>query len=572
MRFRRVACPRFFAVLVLAAFWLGASPGWCQTPPVPATSPVPHPPESASLEERLQQLEQMNRKLLDQLDASEKRHDRAIHELRQQLDAVRQSGSSPVDIESTTLGEMAAPESPPVPAGNANPPVAPATRGAGTNAGAGEEILGGSASTAPAAAQPSSRFNMPAAVPDLRAQARFGPGFEVRTPDDEYSFQFHNLTQVDYRGYLQSAHSDPTTTRFDSTFGIPREWSIFGGRLTKPFEYYVVPSFGFDNVNLLDAFLNVRFDDRFQLKIGRYKTPFTYEYYNGPINGLIIPERSLFFNNYGLNREIGIMLWGQWFQKRIDYAVGIFNNNRNGYVSRDSQEDIAALVNFRPFATWLDTPLENLNFGGSIDAGNEFGLPIPPTLRTNVPTTGNGFFGVPFLAFNPNVIESGYRVLWDLHAAYYYRHLSLIAEWASGFSDYAFTSQPQQRTHLPVGSYFVQAGYFLTGETVANRGTLKPLRNFDLRPGKFGLGAIELGARISTLDIGQEIFTHGLANPDLWTNNLYTIDVGVNWYWTQYIKCYLGWQHAVFGQPVLLDPGRYQLTSDLLWTRFQISF
>ena len=32
--------------------------------------------------------------------------------------------------------------------------------------------------------------------------------------------------------------------------------------MTKPFEYYVAPSLGFDNVNLLDAFLNIHFDDR----------------------------------------------------------------------------------------------------------------------------------------------------------------------------------------------------------------------------------------------------------------------------------------------------------------------
>ena len=50
------------------------------------------------------------------------------------------------------------------------------------------------------------------------------------------------------------------------------------------------------------------------------------------------------------------------------------------------------------------------------------------------------------------------------------------------------------------------AGYFLTGETVSSRGILKPLRNFDVRPGKRGLGAIELIGRYNYLNIGHQVF------------------------------------------------------------------
>ena len=46
----------------------------------------------------------------------------------------------------------------------------------------------------------------------------------------------------------------------------------------------------------------------------------------------------------------------------------------------------------------------------------------------------------------------------------------------------------------------------------------------------------------------------------------------MNWYWTQYLKVYIGWQHAVFGDPVLFAPGRMQKTSDQFWLRFQIYF
>ena len=85
-------------------------------------------------------------------------------------------------------------------------------------------------------------------------------------------------------------------------------------------------------------------------------------------------------------------------------------------------------------------------------------------------------------------------------------------------------------------------------------------------------GPSSWSARYNYLNIGEQVFTAGLADPNLWTNQLYTTDLGVNWYWTQYIKVYIGWQHAGFGNPVLFAPGRLQTTSDQFWLRFQIFF
>ena len=47
------------------------------------------------------------------------------------------------------------------------------------------------------------------------------------------------------------------------------------------------------------------------------------------------------------------------------------------------------------------------------------------------------------------------------------------------------------RSRLPIDGYFVQAAYLLTGETINERTVVDPIRRFDLRPGRFGLGAFE---------------------------------------------------------------------------------
>ena len=298
----------------------------------------------------------------------------------------------------------------------------------------------------------------------------------------------------------------------------------------------------------------------------------------------------MFYNNFGPGRDTGAMAWGTLFDTRIGYAVGIFNGFRNGVIDTNDFKDVDATLNFRPFVLWDDSWLQHLNVGGSVSAGiadNALTATTGQVLRTSANFSGGtqSDLGPEFFVFNNNVREFGFRAFWDLHVAYYYRHLSLIAEWQSGFENYgtavgkavaSSTSQvhttPTSLVHVPIQSYYVMAGYFVTGETASSRGVLKPIRDFDLRKGKFGLGALELYARFNPLNMGNQVFTGGLADPNLWTNNLYTIDLGVNWYWTQYIKVTLGWQHAEFGSPVTIAPNKFQKTSNEAILRMQFYF
>src|SRR5881227_175013 len=104
---------------------------------------------------------------------------------------------------------------------------------------------------------------------------------------------------------------------------------------------------------------------------------------------------------------------------------------------------------------------------------------------------------------------------WDVHAAWFYRQLSLIGEWQSGYQDYANTASPASLTRhirVPVQSYYVTASYLLTGETRSSVGIVKPCHPFSLRPSEFGLGAWELFGRYNAMDIGSSVFSFGLAD------------------------------------------------------------
>jgi phosphate-selective porin OprO/OprP len=414
---------------------------------------------------------------------------------------------------------------------------------------------------------------------NLPIKARYNwdnDGFILSTMDDEFTLGIRAMSQVEARIYQQ-----PNQFPVSSGFYNPRTRVYFEGHFTRPIQYEFSFQNTFDSVGLLDAYLNFNYDSRFQIRIGRYKTPFTYEFYRVHVWHLLAPERSLFANNYEGNRRFGLMGWGTLFDQRIEYAVGTFNTQRNSFQAFDSRQDVMAFLNFKPFYNREEGfLLRDLQFGGSVDAGNEDQPTVPAVLRTNSAPSAAGLENgavnaatLPFLAFNSGVMERGQRALWELHAAYYYGGLSLLGAWEGGYEGYSVgTNGPSHR--IPIGGWFAQAGYILTGETLRDRTLIEPLRPFDLRPGRFGLGALEITARYSLLDLDKRVFTAGLADPNAWTNRAQMTDVGFNWYLNKFVKVYADWEHAMFGNPVVYNTrtGGRQLTSDLFWLRFQVYF
>jgi phosphate-selective porin OprO/OprP len=399
-------------------------------------------------------------------------------------------------------------------------------------------------------------------------------GFKWTTTDGEYSLGVRGMTQLDARVYGQ-----PGSPFAQNGFYNPRTRVYFEGHLTQPIQYEFSFQNTFDTVALLDAYVNFNYDERFQVRIGRYKTPFTYEWYRVHIWDTLAPERSLFATNYEGQRRFGLMGWGVLLDNRIEYAVGTFNTQRNTYQPFVNLQDVMAFLNLKPFYDDEGSLWRGLQFGGSVDAGSERQSPVPDALRTNAApsaagvdsTSASNSATLPFLAFNPGVVERGDRALWELHTAYYCGGLSLMGAWQAGYEGYAKTANGPQ-TRVPVHGWFVQAGYLVTGETIRDRTLVQPLRPFDLRNGRFGLGAFEPTARYSELRLDPVVFTAGLANPTLWTNSAQLVDVGCNWYLNKFVKVYAGWEHATFASPVTLSPGNSVKSSDLFWLRTQVYF
>lgn len=403
-----------------------------------------------------------------------------------------------------------------------------------------------------------------------RARVDFGDGLEITTESKEYELKFHNLTQAEVRMFSK------TGSVLHDNFFVPRERWFFLGRATKNVEFYTSINRGYGSLDLLDAFVDLIASEQFQLRAGRMKTPYTYEYWKIAEGDLIAPERSLFVGNLAPNRQIGFMGHGRLLDKRVEYAIGAFNGPRRSFQDFNNAKDFFLFVNAKPFLNEEDMPLlRQLNIGGSYNFGSQHNPLQPGELNTandQTPNTAVDTLSPTFMKFNPNVIENGMREQWSLDLEWYYKSFNIMAGFQAGQQNYSVGSSPFQ-TRVPMTGFEVTAFWFVTGEQITRRvNVLEPIHSFGYRDGRWYFGALELYTRYSSVNMGRQVFSAGLVDPNLWTNQAYAFDTGLNWYLNHYTKIYLDWQHSVFGAPVVLAPGRYTSDMNLFWLRLQVFF
>ncbi|WP_152053536.1 porin [Tautonia marina] len=409
-----------------------------------------------------------------------------------------------------------------------------------------------------------------------RLLGKVGEGFELFTPDEELSLSVRVLNQVDFKAFAPG-DLDPAT----SGLYLPRTRFYLAGHLTRPIEYEVSFQRSLEGVlDLLDGFVNFRFNEGFQIKFGRSIVPYSFDWYDHLEPYFITPERSLYPMNFGLSRQAGLMAWGYLRDGRLEYAVGGFSGGTLGIADINSTREAVGYLNWRPFLTSERFPrLRYLNLGGSLAGGltvrdNEE-RPMP--LRTSIQATENSreasAASISFLDFEEDVRSFGERYQGALHLAYYGGGWSFESEVQAGRYQFEKLGSPRRAT-VPVIGYHVTAARFLTGEEPHARTTIVPLRPFSPSRGLYGPGALEVFARISQLQLGREVFEYELADPDHWTRDIVMTDIGFNWYANRYVKFYFDWQRSMFGSPVLLNErtGTRRNSSDLFWIRCQIWF
>ncbi len=408
-----------------------------------------------------------------------------------------------------------------------------------------------------------------------KIEAEFGDGFSLVSEDEEFELKFHVLNQVDYKLFSPDGQ-EPAAV--DGVY-IPRMRIYFEGRLTDPFRYEVSLQRSVEGqFDLLDANLDIRFNEGFQIRFGRTLIPYSYTWYDHLEQYFIAPERALFPLNFGLSRAAGLQIWGQDSQRSWQYSFGAYDGRSSGLADDSTTTDFVSYLNLRPFKKNRRGGLmENFNFGGSFVLGKfrrpSEVLPLRTSLQSSENDEAAEAASAIFLKFNPDVVGSGDRVIGAIHSAWYGGPVSIEAEW-NALQVELLNESTDEIVDTQGSGFHVTLASFVTGETVQGREAVEPLRPFDPRCGFRQLGAFEPFVRYSYLKLGDEVFDRDLADPNKWTNEVSMTDIGVNWYLNRYTKFYFDWQHASYSSPVLVneETGKFSTDNDLFWIRCQFYF
>ena len=525
----------------------------------PASEKPPARAGAETLDARLRNLEAMNRAILERLQTEREEADARYRSLERKYDDLRrrlvEDGDEP----------GGSPEGRP-PGTGVGTSLEPLPRGKGfADAPADQRESTGDQADASESRRPWDEFPLRGIFND--------EGFGLRTWDDEYQLRFRVLDQTDFKAFVPGNQVPASSGLY-----IPRVRFYFEGSLTRLFDYEVSLQRSVEGVwDLLDGNVDVNFSPGFRLKFGRTLVPYSYDWYDHLEQYFITPERSLFPLNFGLSRSAGLMAHGLLLDGRMQYAVGGFDGHLSGLADENTTRDAVSYFNFKPFlGSERFSLLRDLNLGVSGYLGQQAVPQRPLPMRTSLQSSENDEAARRatsiFLDFEPDAFLSGPHSAMAAHLAWYAGGLSFEAEWQGSRDHYTRSGIPFRLISVPVkGSHFT-VGYFLTGEKVRDRSRVDPLRPFDPTRNSWGPGAVELFARYSELQLGEEVFRAGLADPTRWTNGMGMTDIGFNWYLTSYLKIYVDWQRSYYNTPVQLNDDLQSLKNDLFWIRGQLYY
>ena len=170
--------------------------------------------------------------------------------------------------------------------------------------------------------------------------------------------------QYDYETQLQNGGE--TLDVISNTFNVRRARLDFKGSITKNLEYRVQADMA-AGPKLVDGFVKVKLQKYFNIQVGQFKIPFTFENPQSPLTlegveyAQVISKLSGYSDisgvkTYSGGRDVGVMIYGDLFsfehnRKQIPiltYKLGMFNGNGMNNKDANLSKDIAGSIEVCP--------------------------------------------------------------------------------------------------------------------------------------------------------------------------------------------------------------------------------
>jgi phosphate-selective porin OprO/OprP len=375
-------------------------------------------------------------------------------------------------------------------------------------------------------------------------------GLAVKSPDGGFEVRLRGNLQVDHRLYAGEDANDGWAAR--------RIEPILEGSLGPLVGFRLKPDFAGDSPTLAEAYVDLRFDPAYTLRMGKFKSPVGLERLQSS-SSLPMIERS-FPTELAPNQDIGAQLQGELAEGAASYALGVFNGAPDGRdaptTDADDNAEFAGRVFFEPWKNDANA-LSGLGFGFAASRGDKEGSGnnFLPRYRTPGQLT--------FFNYRSGVAADGRHARWSPQGWYYRNAFGLIGEYIRSEQEVTVGGVRDSLAH---DAWQLTASWVLTGEDAGYRGVARPNRPFAI-DGE-GWGAFEIVGRIGELDIDDDAFPL-FADPSLAASRARSWGLGLNWYLGSNLKLAFNHTRTAFdGGAPLTDRD----DEKIFFSRVQVAF
>jgi len=397
------------------------------------------------------------------------------------------------------------------------------------------------------------------AVATAKTQPRLkldASGFTLSSADTNFAISLHGQLQLDSRTFFADHNI------VNDGFLLRRARPIITGTVFHDFDFNFTPDFGGSTVQIMDAYLNYRYNPELQLEAGKFKSPVGLEQLQSDAF-LLFNERSL-VTDLVPNRDLGVELHGDLFGGAASYAAGIVNGapDYNGTtVNSDSDNDkaFAGRLFFQPWKTTGVDWLQGLGFGvgGSYESDRNGAAGLTPGYTTDGQQK--------FFAYTNSVVANGQHWRVSPQGYYYYGPLGILGEYVVSDQD---VKNGAALADLQNTAWEVSASWVLTGEDASYNG-VTPCHPFN--PWAGGWGAWQVVGRYEELNVDQSAFPT-FASSTASASSAHAWSAGLNWYLNRNIRVNASFSHTMFSDYTGTVPAVPAQSENVFFTRIQLAF
>ncbi|MBL8840902.1 MAG: hypothetical protein JNL90_05155 [Planctomycetes bacterium] len=368
-------------------------------------------------------------------------------------------------------------------------------------------------------------------APAAPLTAGFDDHFFVQSADGATRVELGALLQVHATAFergLAGRESDVFLRRFRLEIG---------GRIDGEWLFNLEPKFTEREFEFEEAWLGVEPERGLLVMAGRMKEPFSLEEMRS--------QKHLSFVNFSLWNQLvpaeghGLTLAGSRHDGALEWGAALYRGGEEGV---NGGSEAAGRLVWRPFAGGPALARE-LALGVAATGGRAHDALGGDELKTEA--------RVPFATFDGAAEADGART-----------RVGLELEWRGGPCEVTAEALRMERAlEGPLGDEVARAqgGYLgvswvLSGEARGKDG-VRPARPFTTRGGS-GLGALELAARLTRLQLNDGWFESGALPATSDPRRVTSLDVGLNWYPAWRVRVKLHGVMTRYARDVLLDGER----------------